>query len=100
MAKIKINIKSLAAESRFNRIEASKFKGLEKSDLNEHRRYQIKNESRVAQWIYAYARGIPRSKIESSVVGESNKYMFKKRAIEKLKRLRIDHEGFEKWLAD
>jgi hypothetical protein len=100
LAKIKINVKSLAAESVINRKEATKLSGLDRHDLNEHRKTSIRTESRVAQWVYAYARGVPKKVIEPDArkLPSYLSQMMKKRGTEKAKRMGINPEGFGDWL--
>lgn len=99
MAKLKINIKSLATEARDNRKEARQFKGLQKWSLNHHRQTVIRPESRVAQWLYAYCRGVPRCVIERHHrPDDGGTAQLARRAQQKATRLGIDLSGFSEWL--
>jgi hypothetical protein len=55
---LRVNVKSLAAESRYIRQEISRAKDLEaKSRLACHRAWRVKPESRLAQLALAFVRG-------------------------------------------
>jgi len=65
-ARLKVNIKSLAAESKIIRKSESKIRNTYiRGDLNFHRRGPLREESRYSQLAYACVRGIPYSKVES-----------------------------------
>ena len=64
LTKLKINIKSLAAEAQINRAEARKHHGWDRYELNEHRTGHLRREARRAHLAYAFLRGKPYRKIE------------------------------------
>lgn len=95
-AKLKINLKSLAYESRVNRKEAAKVE--DRVDLDEHRRGKLRDESRITQWLYAFIRGVPRSKLEAKTHTDwYHMSLLKKRVREKAKRFNINMESFDEW---
>jgi len=62
---LRVNIKSLANESKIIRKETKKCKdSIIKGVLNFHRVETVRKESRITQLAYAAIRGIPYSKIE------------------------------------
>ena len=73
-SKLKVNIKSLASEARHIRKESSRVKRdseLKGNDpefaaLDGHRRWNVRNEARAAQLLYAYLRGVPYSRVETN----------------------------------
>lgn len=101
IAKLKINVKSLAEEARINRKEAAKLCGLDKHALDVHRTGPLREEARIAQWVYACARGVPRSVIESShrTHPQYQNWLVLK-AVKKAKRfgLGITEEDWKEWL--
>lgn len=67
LIKLKINIKSLAAEARINRAEARKCRGWDRYDLNAHRTGKLRYEARLANLAYAFLRDIPYKRVEQRV---------------------------------
>ena len=68
LRKLKINVKSLAAEACFNRKEKQKAShGLIKWDLNHHRTGKLRHEARVTQLAYVFVRGVPYRAVENKV---------------------------------
>lgn len=69
--KLKINVKSLAAESRFIRREESKcgWFAMYREQLSLHRRTQLREESRYALLAYQFLRGRPYKSVENSKRG-------------------------------
>lgn len=67
-AKLRVKIKSLAAESRIIRREAHRYRGEDnefvRGQLHSHRVCVVRFESRATQWAYAYLRGVPYKVIE------------------------------------
>lgn len=62
---LRINVKSLAMESKYNRQETSKIKNhFVKSYLNEHRVHKLREEARITQLALAAVRGEPYILIE------------------------------------
>lgn len=57
LAKLKVKAKSLAEEARIIRREESKFHGMDKWDLQNHRKYDVRNEARATQLAIAFLKG-------------------------------------------
>lgn len=92
-ATLRVNIKSLAAESIIIRKEIRKYKDQPtKNSLHEHRVLGLRKEARHAQLCYAAVRGIPYSKIERNAKTEPNW----KRIFDKLTRHTKDESLIEK----
>ena len=102
LAKLKINIKSLAAEARANRKEAAKLSGMEKWDCNQHRKTKLRREARVAQWLYCFARGFPRCRMEYNcrAICHYDLAAMSKRINGKSRSVGLDIDGFEEWLSE
>jgi len=66
LAKLKVNVKSLAEEARINRLEAARTSDIEtRCALAEHRRGRLRVEARYAQLAYAFLRGRPYRQAEA-----------------------------------
>ena len=65
--KLRVNVKSLAAEAKIIRQEAKRYPGdsSERGCLNWHRISVVRDEARAAQLAYAFLRNIPYSVVES-----------------------------------
>lgn len=74
LTKLKINIKSLAAEAQINRKEAKKVRGWDRYDLNAHRTGHLRQEARRAHLAYAFLRGKPYKEVEP-IRKTSTKYL-------------------------
>ena len=70
--KLRVNIKSLASEARYIRKESNRVKrksGGNDPDfrsLDSHRRWNVRNESRAAQLLYAFLRRVPYRHVETA----------------------------------
>lgn len=62
--KLKIKVKHLAVESQIIRHEERKLKGLERKELQDHRKWDVRNEARATQLAIAFLKGKPSSKAE------------------------------------
>ena len=88
LCKLKINVKSLAAEARFNRLEKNRASvGWIKWELDAHRTGPLRQEARVAQLAYAFVRGVPYRVVESSVKDPSSMEYVRKLVGRKLQRM-------------
>jgi hypothetical protein len=64
LIKLKIKAKHLAAEPAIIRHEERKLKGLEKKDLQDHRKWDVRNEARATQLAIAFLKGKDYKRIE------------------------------------
>lgn len=88
LRKLRINIKSLAAEARFNRLEKHRAStGSIKQQLDLHRTGPLRQEARVSQLAYAFLRGVPYRVVESSVRDPNNMEYVCRLVSKKLQRL-------------
>jgi hypothetical protein len=110
--KIKINIKSLAAEAKINREICNKIKDPKvKAEISNHRRTTLRKEARLAQLALCYLNGKPRSYCEP--VRRNDPWGFDKDLFKKITRFlhswynitwfrgnkQIDVEKIKKWLS-
>ena len=81
LSTLRINVKSLAAESKFIRHEVKKVnksklsdndKGILQSSLDYHRRYDVRTQSRITQLALASVRGVPYERVEANAKVEPN----------------------------
>lgn len=66
--KLRVNAKSLQAESRFIRQEERRCGKAFRSELAEHRRGRVREESRYTQLALSFVRGRPYKSVESKCV--------------------------------
>ena len=105
---LKVNVLSLAAESRFIRKEVAKIKGtseLKGADPRAqkmiwHRTWDLRNEARAAQLLYGYVRHVPYRRIEP----KADYFAYRwhdtlKRLRSKCKKFEIEFADLERWLA-
>lgn len=97
--KIRVNIKSLAAEARI--IRAEKLKHLKNkailSSLDYHKAHILKPEARLANLTYGYLKGYTRSRVENKFKKEVNV----KKLVDKIRKFTgfiIPQEQVEAWL--
>lgn len=64
LIKLKIKAKHLAAEPAIIRHEERKLKGLDKLCLQNHRKWEVRNEARATQLAIAYLKGKTYRKVE------------------------------------
>ena len=64
LVKLKIKVKHLATEPAIIRHEERKLKGIEKWDLQHHRKWNVRNEARATQLAIAFLKGKSYKKIE------------------------------------
>ena len=65
--RLRVNVKSLAAESTLIRHEIQKARyGMNKGRLHDHKMSKVRPESRLAQLALAFVKGIPYKKVENS----------------------------------
>ncbi len=114
---LKINIKSLAAESRIIRKEINLYKFGEKrvikwiyasplrgadpkcQELIQHRTWHLGNEARAAQLIYAFVRCVPYSVVERTVDKKASKWKDAwKRIRSKCGKLGIEYPVVVRWM--
>lgn len=101
--KLRINVKSLAAEARFNRIEKHKAsKGWIKWDLDHHRTGPLRHEARITQLAYAFVRGVPYRVVENKVKDPSELEYVRQRVKQKLQRFgfSVTDSETKKWFND
>lgn len=100
--KLRVNIKSLAAESRIIRHQISKAGPCRvKNELRYHLVHVVRPESRAAQLLYAYVRGIPYKSVERKTY--SDKFVMsdiESRIRSKAKRHRIEVNNLDQWFKD
>lgn len=105
LIKLKVNIKSLAAESKFIRKEQNKIKAQHTGDcvafrsLAGHRTGAVRQEARAAQLLYAFLRGRQYRQVEPKADWSS--YDFKlmcDRLEAKCKKYHIRYEKVVEWL--
>lgn len=105
LIKLKINIKSLAAESKLIREEGQKIKEKHTGDcvafrmLAGHRRGVVRHEARAAQLLYAFLRGRDYRQVEPNA--DWSKYDFQlmcRRLEAKCKKYHIRYENVAKWM--
>lgn len=97
-AKLRVKIKSLAAEARIIREEARRQKDKDiKNVLSDHRRGVVRSEARYAQLAYAYCRQVPYKVVEPTT-REENKVEIH-RLIKQVQRMdyRQKDDDIEKW---
>lgn len=88
LRKLRINIKSLAAEARFNRLEKHRAScGSIKQQLDQHRTGPLRQEARVSQLAYAFLRGVPYRVVENSVRDTDNLEYVCRLVAKKLQRI-------------
>lgn len=63
--KLRVNVKSIAAEARFIRKEAERCGACYSYTLDQHRRLYLRNEARLAHLALAFFRGRPYKSVES-----------------------------------
>lgn len=66
IAKLRINVKSLAYEAKANRREMRRVPPTCRGALRNHRVNRVRPESRTAQLALAFVRGVPYKKVERS----------------------------------
>ena len=77
--KLRVNVKSLAAESRLIRQEERRCGECYRSELSEHRRGRLREEARYAQLALAHFRGRPYKSVEAKcLVPVDAKRLFEK----------------------
>jgi hypothetical protein len=64
--RLRVNVKSLSAESKIIRKESKKAAPDYRNQLEWHRIYRLRNESRMAQLALAFIRGIPYKEVEKT----------------------------------
>ena len=105
ITELKINVVSLASESRYIRRQLGKLKEEGKGGTDEykrmhnHRVWEVRNESRAAQLVYAFARTKHRyeclEKLRQDDWWRWEDVM--KRARRKCKKFGLDHDNFLRW---
>jgi hypothetical protein len=101
LRKLRINIKSLAAEARFNRLEKHRAShGSIKQQLDLHRTGPLRQEARVSQLAYAFLRDVPYRVVENSVRDNYSLEYVCKLVAKKLQRItgcETDAEVLRQW---
>ena len=100
LRKLRINIKSLAAEARFNRMEKKKAsQGWIKMELDRHRTGPLRFEARVSQLAYAFVRGVPYQVVENKVKDADVYGYLQARVEKKLQRMGFycDQNNLKEW---
>lgn len=108
ITKLKVNVCSLAAESRQIRKEVERFKrdspqkGADPScqELIHHRRWDLRNEARAAQLLYGFVRGRPYRLLEQRSDWDDWKWHDAKRRLKaKARKFDVEWAEIEKWLS-
>lgn len=93
--KLRVNIKSLAAEARIIRREETRCGIQYQFALREHRRGRVREEARYAQLALAFLRGRKYSQVES----KTSKFLSQERLHKKICGvMATDQRDVEKWL--
>lgn len=93
--RLRVNIKSLAAESKIIRDECKRCGAAYFNQLVEHRRGKLRYESRLAQLALTYLRGRPYRMIEK----EGSKIINSRHLYDKINRfIKVDLDEIKKWL--
>ena len=103
-SKFKTNLFSLAAESRYIRKQEKKFpKGsYERRQLQEHRVVNVRQETRVTQLAYAFAKKMPYKQVEPKTHQPIDEYLINK-ILNKLRRkgvYTISNDDILQWLKE
>lgn len=64
LVKLKIKVKHLALEPAIIRHEERKVSGMDKWDLQHHRKWDVRNEARATQLAIAFLKGKPYKQVE------------------------------------
>jgi hypothetical protein len=104
---LKVNVVSLASESQYIRRQELKIKRMsplkgadpECQKLIQHRRWDLRNESRAAQLVYAFARKVPYSAVEKRRHEDYYRWSdVMKRAERKCGKFGLRYEAMVSWI--
>lgn len=98
--RLRVNIKSLAAESRIIRAERKKATTADvAASLRNHHVLRVRPEARAAQLLYAFVRGVPYRVVERTTkLSESDRKCLIDSVANKAKRHWIDVRNFTQWM--
>lgn len=78
--RLRVNVKSLAAEAKAIREEEKRCGKVYRAELAEHRRGRVRAEARLAQLVLGFVRGRPYKSIEEKCYEKPNPFQLRKKA--------------------